>query len=174
MQSDISSMVLLFLSRGNNVDKMLLRTNDVGRARISGLKTVYKLVNNVGRGENAVITLSRVAAVFSVLTLKLLATDRANIPRAVSLLATDFGSDFPRHMQTVIAAAVFPKGPIGVQLMKALLLYLNEENKLLSYTGALSDPDILQKVTPFARASYVSGIVSQTDRIKICTCRHHQ
>lgn len=48
IQSDISSMVLLFLSRGNNVDKMLLRTNDVGRARISGLKTIYKLANNVG------------------------------------------------------------------------------------------------------------------------------
>lgn len=169
IQSDVFSMILLFLSRGNNVDKMLLRTNDVGRARISGLKNIYKLANNVERGGNAVITLSRVAAVFPVVTLKLLSTAGANIPRAVSLLATDFGADFPRQMQTVIAAAIFPKGPKGVQLMKALLLYLIEENKLLSNVGAATDSEILQKVAPFARASYVSGIVSHNDRVKICT-----
>lgn len=165
IQSDVFSMILLFLSRGNNVDKMLLRTNDVGRARISGLKNIYKLANNVERGGNAVITLSRVAAVFPVVTLKLLSTAGANIPRAVS----DFGADFPRQMQTVIAAAIFPKGPKGVQLMKALLLYLIEENKLLSNVGAATDSEILQKVAPFARASYVSGIVSHNDRVKICT-----
>lgn len=102
-------MVLLFLSRGNNVDKMLLRTNDVGRARISGLKTVYKLVNNVGRGENAVITLSRVAAVFPVVTLKLLATDGANIPRAVSLLAIDFGVRLPQAHVNCYSSSSLPQ-----------------------------------------------------------------
>lgn len=169
IQSDVSSMILLFLSRGNNVDKMLLRTNDVGRTRINTLKTTYKLANNVGRGGNSIITLSRVAAVYPVVTLKLLSTVGANIPRAVSLSATDFGADFPRQMQTVIAAAIFPKGALGVQLMKALLLYIIEENKLLSNVGNASDADILQKVTPFARASFVSGIVGHTDRLVICT-----
>lgn len=74
IQSDISSMILLFLSRGNNVDKVLLRTNEVGKVRINNLKTIYKLANNVGRGGNTVITLSRIAAVFHVVTLKLLST----------------------------------------------------------------------------------------------------
>lgn len=102
IQSDVSSMILLFLSRGNNIDKMVLRTNEVGKLRITTLKSVYKLANNVGREGNTVITLSRIAAVSPVVTLKLLGTDGANIPRAVTLSGTDFGSGFPRTMQTML------------------------------------------------------------------------
>lgn len=71
-------------------------------------------------------------------------------------------------MQTVIAAAVFPRGQVGVSLMKALLLYLIEENKLLGGTTTSSDQETLTKVIPFARASFVSSIVSQGDRLKVC------
>nr|UYL94377.1 MAG: putative nucleocapsid protein [Hameenlinna phasivirus] len=168
VQQDVLSMILLFLSRGNNVDKMLLRTNEAGRVRINALKLLYRLANNVGRGGNAVVTLSRVAAVFPVATLKLLANGEVNIPRAVTLAVAEFGANFPKQMQTVIAAAVFPRGNNGSQLMKALLLYLIEENKLLSNVGGVPDHDILLRVIPFARASFVSSIVPNGDRPNIC------
>lgn len=168
VQGDVISMILLFLSRGNNIDKMLTRTNEEGRVKINNLKLVYRLSNRVGGGGNEIITLSRVAAVFPVVTLKLLANPSFSIPRAVTLSPSEFGENFPGTMQTVIAAAVFPKGQIGVSLMKALLLYLIEENKLLGGTSALSDQETLLKVIPFARASFVSSIVNQGDRLKIC------
>lgn len=169
IQRDVTTMIILFLCRGNNVDKMLLKTNDAGRTRISALQQVYGLANNVGRGGNSVITLSRVAAVFPAATLKVLNNAGANIPRAVTLPASDFGNDFPKAMQTVIAAAIFPRTGLGVSLMKALLLYLIEENKLLSNVAGMSNADILAKVIPFARASFVSSIILENDRNRLCT-----
>lgn len=158
IQSDISSMIILFLCRGNNVDKMLQKTNETGKVRIAGLKQLYRLSNNAGRGGNTVVTLSRVAAVFLVVTLKMLSNSDVNIPRAVTLASSDSGDNFPKAMQTVIAAAVFPKEIIDLSVMKALLLYLIEENKLLSNVAGALDSDILARVIPFARASLVSSI----------------
>lgn len=48
VQKDILTMVILFLA--NNVDKMLPRTNDSGRTRITTLKATYDLRNNVEAG----------------------------------------------------------------------------------------------------------------------------
>lgn len=168
VQADIVSMILLFLSRGNNIDKMLTRTNEEGRVKINNLKLIYRLSNKVGGGGNEIITLSRVAAVFPVVTLRLLANPAFSIPRAVTLATAEFGENFPSAMQTVIAAAVFPRGPIGLSLMRALLLYLIEENKLLGGASNSSDQDTLTKVIPFARASFVSSIVNQGERLRIC------
>nr|WGT93823.1 nucleocapsid [Phasivirus phasiense] len=168
IQNDVSTMIILFLSRGNNVEKMLTRTNETGKARITALRTIYNLANSVGRGGNTVVTLSRVAAVFPVGTLTILANETVAVPRAVTLSVNDFGTNFPRQMQTVIAAAVFPRGTQGTQLMKALLLYLIEENKLLSTTSGSTDADILAKVIPFARASFVSSVVPQSNRFQAC------
>lgn len=122
----------------------------------------------MARGGNNVITLSRVAAVFPMATLFILANGEVVVPRAVTLNVNDFGNDFPRQMQTVIAAAIFPKGPNGTSLIKVLLLYLIEENKLLSNVAGASDGDILKRVLPFARASYVSSIVPQENRLQAC------
>lgn len=168
VQGDVIAMILLFLSRGNNIDKMLTRTNEEGRIKINNLKLVYRLSNRVGGGGNEIITLSRVAVVFPVVTLKLLANPAFSIPRTVTLAPSEFGENFPGTMQTVIAAAVFPRGQVGISLMKALLLYLIEENKLLGGTSASSDQETLTEVIPFARASFVSSIVSQGDRLKVC------
>lgn len=168
IRSDIQGMIILFLCRGNNVDKMLLKTNDAGRTRIGHFKERYALANNVGRGGNTTLTLSRIAAVFPVVTLRILSMEDVSIPRAVTLPVADFGSNFPKAMQTVIAAAVFPDDEMGVSLMRALLLYLIEENKLLSNTAGQTDLAILNKVLPFARASFVSSIVPKTDRFSVC------
>lgn len=164
IREDIVKMIVLFLSRGNNIDKMMTRTNDAGRILIQSFKQVYSLSNNVGRGGNTVITLSRVATVFPVITVRILASPTIRIPRAVTLSTSDFGSNFPSQMQTVIVAAILPKSDLGRELMKALLLYLIEENKLLSQAGSMSDADILKRVLPFARASFVSSIVPESAR----------
>lgn len=168
VRKDVSLMILLFLGRGNNIDKMLTRTNDAGKLRITALKTTYAIANRVGRGGNTVITLSRVAAVFPLVTLQILADDEVVVPRAVTLSAENFGLAFPKQMQTVVAAAVFPKGAIGSSLMKALLLYLIEENKLLSTENFTNDQEILTKVIPYARASFVSSVILDNSRLGIC------
>lgn len=167
-KKDIISMILLFLCRGNNVDKMISRTTDKGKARIVSFKTIYGLVNNVGRGGNTVLTLSRVAAVFPLITIRLLSMSDLNIPRAVLLPTTDFGEKFPKTMQTVIAAALFPRSALGKDLMRALLLYLIEENKLLGQDKTGDDGMILAKIIPYARASHVSIIFPVGKRDKVC------
>lgn len=110
IRSDIVTMIILFLSRGNNVDEMITRTNDAGVLKIRNLKQVYSLMNNVGRGGNTILTLSRVASVFPIVTIGILNIEEVNIPRAVTLPVADFGQHFPKTMQTVIAGAVFPNG----------------------------------------------------------------
>lgn len=167
-KKDIVSMILLFLCRGNNVDKMVSRTTDKGKARIMSFKTIYGLVNNVGRGGNTVLTLSRVAAVFPLITIRLLSMSDLNIPRAVLLPTTDFGEKFPKTMQTVIAAALFPRSALGKDLMRALLLYLIEENKLLGQDKTGDDAMILAKIIPYARASHVSSIFPVGKRNQVC------
>lgn len=167
-KKDIVSMILLFLCRGNNVDKMISRTTDKGKARITSYKTIYGLVNNVGRGGNTVLTLSRVAAVFPLITIRLLSMSDLNIPRAVLLSTVDFGERFPKTMQTVIAAALFPRSALGKDLMRALLLYLIEENKLLGQDKTGDDAMILAKIIPYARASHVSSIFAVSKRERIC------
>lgn len=42
IQNDVSTVIILFLSRGNNIDK-ITRTNETGKARIVNLKTAYNL-----------------------------------------------------------------------------------------------------------------------------------
>lgn len=64
----VSNKFIAYLS---NIDKMLMRTNEAGRVRSNGFKLLYRLANNVGGGDNTVITLSRVAAVFPAVTLEL-------------------------------------------------------------------------------------------------------
>ncbi|QEM39251.1 capsid [Guadeloupe mosquito phasivirus] len=166
VRKDVSTMIILFLSRGNNVDKMITRTNDAGKIRITTLKNTYNIANRVGNGGNTIITLSRVAAVFPLVTLGMLANPQLAVPRAVTLSADDFGLVFPRQMQTVISAAIFPKSILGSSLMKALLLYLIEENKLLSNEHFNNDQEILAKVIPFARASFVSSVI--VNRVESC------
>nr|BEK62749.1 MAG: nucleoprotein [Anopheles phasivirus 1] len=168
VKKDIAAMILLFLCRGNNIDKMILRTTDKGKARIANFKTVYGLQNNVGRGGNVALTLSRVAAVFPLITIKLLAMEGLNIPRAVLLSTADFGEKFPKTMQTVIAAALFPRNGVGKDLMRALLLYLIEENKLLGQDKSGDDSMILAKIIPYARASHVSSIFPMEKRNSVC------
>lgn len=168
IRDDISSMIILFLSRGNNITKMIKKSNDTGKIRIQTLQGHYLLQDQVGAGGTSVLTLSRIAAVFPVVTLKYLALDQLNIPRAVTLNTRDFGAAFPRHMQTVIAASVFPKGSVGMDLMCALLLYLIEENKILGKETAKADKDILKTFVPSARASFVSGLVEDHDRVATC------
>lgn len=51
--------------------------------------------------------------------------------------------------------------------MKALLLYLVEENKLLSQVAGQSDEDILKRVIPYARASFVSSIILAVSRMQV-------
>lgn len=172
IRDDIWRMALLFLCRGNNIEKMMARSKDDTAAAIRIFKTTYQLQDKVGRGGADRVTLSRVAAVFPGVTLALLANDKISkfIPRAVSLSSGDFGSDFPKVMQTVIVAAIFPKGDEGISLMKALLLYMIEENKLLSKnTSTQGDEAILTEVIKYAKASFMSTVLALKDRVEIST-----
>lgn len=72
-------------------------------------------------------------------------------------------------MQIVIAAAIFSRSNAGRVLMKALLLYLIEENKLLGQDRAGDDTTILNRVIPYARASFVSSIFQAEKRLEACT-----
>lgn len=162
IREDIWKMILLFLCRGNNISKMLTRSKEDIVVSIRGLKTTYQLQDKVGTGGSDRVTLSRVAAVFPGVTLKLLADENISeaIPRAVSLSSIDFGDRFPKVMQTVIVASVFPKSEVGKTLMKALLLYMIEENKLLSRnTATQNDNAILIEVMKYAKASFMSSIL---------------
>lgn len=67
-------------------------------------------------------------------------------------------------MQTVIVAFLFPKRDTGRKLMKALLLYLIGENKLLSTESLGDDKAMLAKVMLYARASFV---LTTFDQVKI-------
>nr|BEK62752.1 MAG: nucleoprotein [Anopheles phasivirus 2] len=165
---DITYMITLFLTRGNNIDKMLAKTSDAGVAKISACKTTYGLVSNVGKGGSNVITLSRVASTFSLITCRTLTRDDLPVPRAVNLSTSHFGEEFPKCMQTVIVASLIPKTEIGRQLMKALLLYLIEETKLLSSERLGDDKDILAKVCPYARASFMSNLYDHPTRVTAC------
>nr|QIC54226.1 nucleocapsid protein [Phasivirus wutaiense] len=170
IRTDIWKMILLFLCRGNNVDKMLARSKSDIATVIQGYKGTYELHDKVGRGGSDRLTLSRIASVFPGVTLTLLTHESisAHIPRAVSLSSTDFGDNFPKVMQTVIVASIFPKGALGVKLMKALLLYMIEENKLLSKnTSTQSDEAILTEVMKFAKASFMSSVLPFSERMVV-------
>nr|QLJ83477.1 nucleoprotein [Broome phasivirus 1] len=169
IRGDIWRMILLFLCRGNNITKMLTRSKEDIVVSIRGLKTTYQLQDKVGTGGSDRVTLSRVAAVFPGVTLKLLADENISnaIPRAVSLSSIDFGERFPKVMQTVIVASVFPKSEVGKSLMKALLLYMIEENKLLSRNNTTqNDNAILVEVMKYAKASFMSTILPFDERIE--------
>ncbi|AMA19448.1 nucleocapsid protein [Phasivirus baduense] len=175
VREDIWKMILLFLCRGNNISKMLTRSKDDIVVNIRAFKTNYQLQDKVGTGGSDRVTLSRVAAVFPGVTLKLLSDENisASIPRAVSLSIIDFGENFPKVMQTVIVASVFPKSSTGKTLMKALLLYMIEENKLLSRnTSTQNDNAILIEVMKYAKASFMSTILPFDERL-VAAERHH-
>lgn len=108
------------------------------------MRGTYGLVERA-RGAANGITLSRVAASFPITTLRILGNADVVIPRAVTLPAA-FGQTFPRQMQTVIAASIFPAGDIGKTLMKALLLYMIEENKVIGEQSNANAADVLNTV----------------------------
>lgn len=170
IREDIWRMILLFLCRGNNLKKMLERSKAEIVGVIRGFKNNYNLVDQVGRGGSDKITLSRVAAVFPGVTLALLAhpTISPSIPRAVSLPISDFGNNFPKVMQTVIVASILPKSPVGISLMKALLLYMIEENRLLSKVRNQTNEMILDEVIKFAKASFSSNVLPFDQRTEVC------
>lgn len=159
---NVVEMICLFLTRGNNLRKMAERSSEAGNATIRDLRDIYGLVERA-RGAANGITLSRVAASFPIITLRILANPTVAIPRAVVLPAA-FGQNFPRQMQTVIAAAVFPAGANGKTLMKALLLYMIEENKVIGEQRNANPADVLNRIIPFAKASYVSSIIPADER----------
>nr|QRW42056.1 MAG: nucleoprotein [Niwlog virus] len=167
IDGNIVEMVCLFLTRGNNLRKMVERSSEAGATSINDLRVTYGLVERA-RGAANGITLSRVAASFPIITLRILANPDVIIPRAVTLPAA-FGQNFPRQMQTVIAASIFPSGDNGKTLMKALLLYMIEENKVIGEQRNANPQDVLTRIIPFAKASYVSSIIPAGDRVDACT-----
>lgn len=143
-ENEMMTLIIIFLKRGSNVEKIMMRSNANARALFNGLKLKYQIVKSGKTKET--ITLPRISACFPHITCKVIAV--------LGDAYTPLGAmgDLHRRLAFSGAIALLPAGNLWIP---HYLKWALSQNEIINSSRTDKKK---QAVIDFAKVSYSSTV----------------
>ncbi|AIU95030.1 nucleoprotein [Silverwater virus] len=154
-KKDVRNMIILNVTRGNKLDKMMSKMTEEARKEVQTLRSVYNLKDTKPGAKD--ITLARVANVHGASTCSLLQLVAENLPVPLSFM-NSLSPNYPVAMMHTSFGGLINDGLNDAQdIIDAHKLYLIEFSKVINRAGGKSVHDIEESF----RIPLASAIASQ-------------
>lgn len=155
---DIVSMIVLYLTRGTNTEKMKNRMSETGRALMDRLEKQYQI--RKGAVAPKEITLSRVALTYPAITIRCTMQLGERLPVSISHMQ-DMVPLYPVALCTQAFAAVIPRGTTyELPLVHAHALFLAEFSKVIN-------PDLRNKTPVEVKDSFKAALKTALEKREV-------
>lgn len=173
-KTDLMFFINVFLERGNNVNKAVMRCDGSAGAVLKRKAAAYGIIMEPGQNKNILgskeLTLARLAQAFSIQTATVIIKDQV----AGKLRSKLFSVELPLLMQHTIFSGVIPSTGTYQDDLRSIALYLNLEMSL-----TLSSPkdkrkaavrtieELLEQSTQYVDAAITGNMIDDSIRTRI-------
>lgn len=152
---DIVAMIVLYLTRGTNTEKMKNRMSELGKALMDRLEKQYQI--RKGAVAPKEITLARVALTYPAITIRCTVQLGEKLPVPISHMQ-GLVAQYPVALCTQAFSAVIPKGIAQeMPLVHAHALFLAEFSKVIN-------PDLRNKTVVDVRDSFKAALKTALEK----------
>lgn len=170
--AEMAFLIMLFLQRGTSVvdSKKMGTLQTEAKKRVAFLKNKYHIASKIGNSDKKmVVTLSRIAACFPLVTCAVMFTSKVPRPVSEDTMKSRY-VDFPRHLRNSCwFSIIYPKGK-NSGIVKALLHYqvlegivINQKNKEYKEMTLESK---MEEAIKYGSAAFRSPLIKDADRKK--------
>lgn len=168
--NDMVFLILLFLQRGTSViDKKKIGTMKKETTKtVAHLKKKYNILSNLKNADKSnAITLSRIAAVFPLITCHIMYYAKVDRPVAHQSMEKLYNS-YPAHLRCSSFFSLFYPGGKQTGLVKALLHYQFLEGEVINSNNKdykeKSKAEKMEDVIKYSNATYRTKVLSEEER----------